>query len=174
MKASATMSKSAMPDSLGASSHFNAGPISLRRKWLIAGEWVFLGVLLVQIGFRSAPKAWHTLGSDFPNYYLTARLKGERYDTTRIYEWIWLQRQKDHRAIDQRTVGMVPITPFSTLVVYPLASMSPLKAKHCWLIFTLGVLLATLYFLHSLTALSWRHLLLLAALSWPLRVTFLL
>jgi Glycosyltransferase family 87/WD40-like Beta Propeller Repeat len=174
MKALATTSKSARPGSLDASSHFNAGPISLQRKWLIACQWMLLAVLLVQIGLRSAPKAWHTLGSDFPNYYLTARLKGEHYDTTRIYEWIWLQRQKDHRGVDQRTVGMVPITPFSTAFVYPFISMPPLAAKHCWLILNVGLLLATGALLHSLASLTWRHILLIAALSVPLRVNFLL
>jgi hypothetical protein len=174
MKALAIVSKSARPGSLDASSYFNAGPISLRRKWLNACEWMLLVVLLVQMGLRSAPKAWHALGSDFPNYYITARLMGERYDTTRIYEWIWLQRQKDHRAVDQRTVGMVPITPFSTFFVYPFSSMPALAAKHCWLILNLGLLLATLALLQSLVSLSWRHVFLIAALSVPLRVNFLL
>jgi hypothetical protein len=135
---------------------------------------MLLVVLVMQMGLRTAPKAWHTLGSDFPNYYLTARLTGEHYDTTRIYEWIWLQRQKDHRAIDQRIVGMVPITPFSTLVVYPFASIPALAAKHCWLILNLCLLLATLALLRSLTSLSWRHVFLIAALSGSLRMNFLL
>jgi hypothetical protein len=174
MKAPATIYKSAKQVSLDSSSYFNVGSISLPRKWLNACEWMLLAVLLLQMGLRSAPKAWHTLGTDFPNYYLTARLTKEHYDTTRIYEWIWLQRQKDHRAIDQRIVGMVPITPFSTVVVYPFASMPALAAKHCWLILNLGLLLATFALLRSMTALSWRHVFLIAALSQPLRVNFLL
>jgi hypothetical protein len=174
MKALAPISKLARPGPLDASSYPNAGPVSLRRKWLKAFEWMLLAVLLAQMGLRSAPKAWHTLGSDFPNYYLAARLMRERYDTTRIYEWIWLQRQKDHRAIDQRTVGMVPITPFSTVFVYPFSSMPALTAKHFWLILNLGLLLATLALLQSLTSLSWRHVFLIAALSVPLRMNFLL
>src|SRR3984885_15361815 len=138
MKAPATIYKSGRQDSLGASSYFNAGPISLPRKWLNACEWMLLAILLVQMGLRTAPQAWHTLSTDFPNYYLTARLTSEHYDTTRIYEWIWLQRQKDHRAIDQRIVGMVPITPFSTVFVYPFTSMPALAAKHCWLVLIIG------------------------------------
>jgi hypothetical protein len=112
--------------------------------------------------------------SDFPNYYLTARLVREHFDTSRIYDWIWLQRQKDHRAIDQRIVGMVPITPLSTLVIYPLTSMSALAAKRCWLIANMGLLFATLLLFRSLTTLPWRHVLLIAALSAPLRANFLL
>ena len=120
------------------------------------------------------PKAWHTLNSDFPNYYLTARLTREHYDTSRIYEWIWLQRQKDHRDIDQQTVGMVPITAFSTLILYPLAGLTALAAKQCWIIVNVGLLLATVWLLHSLTAIPWRRIFLIVALSIPLRINLLL
>jgi hypothetical protein len=150
------------------------GPISISRKWLAAAEWILLALLTAQIGLRTAPRAWQSLNSDFPNYYLTARLVREHFDTSRIYEWVWLQRQKDHREIDQSTVGMVPITSFSTLVLYPVASMPALAAKHCWLIVNLGLLLATLWLLQSLTGLSWRRVLFITALSFPLRVNFLL
>jgi Glycosyltransferase family 87/Dipeptidyl peptidase IV (DPP IV) N-terminal region len=156
------------------SSHSNIGSISFPGKWLEVAEWMLLALLVAQICFRTVPKAWRSLNSDFPNYYLTARLVREHYDTSRVYEWVWLQRQKDHRDIDQTTVGMAPITPFSTLVLYPIASMPALAAKHCWLILNLGLLLATFWVLHCLTALSWRRILLIAALSFPLRVNFLL
>jgi hypothetical protein len=141
-------------------------------RWLRIGEWVVFALLAAHFGARSLPKAWQALNTDFPNYYLTARLVREHYDTSRVYEWIWLQRQKDHRDIDQRTVGMVPITPFSTLVVYPLTSMPPLAAKRCWIILNLGLLIATLYLLRALTRLPWRRLALVAALSFPLAVNF--
>jgi hypothetical protein len=146
--------------------------ISSSRGWLNIFEWVLTALLLVQIGARTAPKAWHTLNTDFPNYYLTARLTHERYDLSRIYEWIWLQRQRDHHVIDQRIVEMVPITPFSTLAVYPFASTTALTAKHRWLILNFGLLIATLWLLHSLVGLPWRRILLIAALSLPLRVNF--
>jgi hypothetical protein len=135
---------------------------------------MLFALLAAYMGVRTLPRAWRTLNTDFPNYYLTARLTREHYDTSRVYEWIWLQRQKDHRDIDQRIVGMVPITPFSTLVVWPLTSMSVLAAKHCWLILNLGLLFATVSLLRSLTHLPWRRVALLAALSFPLHVNFLL
>lgn len=144
------------------------------RRWLHIGEWILLALLVTQISVRTLPRAWNTLNTDFPNYYLTARLVREHYDTSRIYEWIWLQRQKDHRDIDQRIVGMVPITPFSTLAVYPLTNMPALMAKHYWLVFNVGLLFATLVLLRELTRLSWRRIGLVFALSLPLRVNFLL
>lgn len=170
-EAIAELSESTPPVSFN---HVNPRPIALSRKWLTSTEWLLLALLIAQICFRTMPKAWQSLNSDFPNYYLTARLTREHYDTSRIYEWIWLQRQKDHRDLDQTTVGMVPITAFSTLVLYPLASLPALAAKHYWLIANLGFLLGTFWLLRSLTALSWRRIFLLAALSFPLRVNFLL
>ena len=143
------------------------------RRWLRIGEWTLLTLLVAQICVNALPRAWRTLNTDFPNYYLTARLVREHYDSSRVYEWIWLQRQKDHRDIDQRIVGMVPITPFSTLVVYPLASLAPLAAKHWWLIFNVGLLFVTIFLLHVLTGLPWHRIALVAALSVPLRVNFL-
>src|ERR1700723_2826080 len=142
---------------------------SMPRRWVRVAEWLLFALLAAHMGFRSLPKAWHTLDTDFPNYYLTARLTREHYDTSRIYEWIWVQRQKDHRDIDQRIVGMVPITPFSTLVVWPLTSMPVLSAKHCWLILNLGLLFATVAILGDLTHLPWRRVALIAALSVPLQ-----
>jgi hypothetical protein len=143
------------------------------RQWTYIGEWMLLALLVAYLGVRTLPRAWRTLNTDFPNYYLTAQLTREHYDTSRIYEWIWVQRQKDHHDIDQRIVGMVPITPFSTLVIWPLTSMSVLSAKHCWLVLNLGLLFTTLALLRSLTHLPWRRVALVAALSFPLQVNFL-
>jgi len=58
------------------------------------------------------PPAWQKLNTDFPNYYLTSRMAHEGTSTARAYEWLWIECEKDHRDIDQRVVGLVPITPF--------------------------------------------------------------
>ena len=142
-------------------------------RWLPLFEWILFALLAAHMGLHSLPKAWRTLNTDFPNYYLTARLVREHSDTSRVYEWIWFERQKDHRNIDQRVVGMVPITPFSTLIIYPLTAMPALAAKHYWLIINLGLLFATIFLLHNLTHLPWQRVALVAALSFPLRINFL-
>jgi hypothetical protein len=146
---------------------------SSKQHWMRAVEWTLVALLSTQFFARTLPNAWHTLNTDFPNYYLTARLAREHYDPSRVYEWIWLQRQKDHRNIDQRLVGMVPITPFSTLLVYPLTSLPPLAAKRCWLVLNLGLLIGTLALLRKVSNLPWRRIALIATLSFPLRVNFL-
>ena len=114
------------------------------------------------------PRAWRTLNTDFPNYYLSSRLVHEGYDTSRIYEWPWIEREKDHRGIDVRTIGLLPITPFSTLAVYPLVKLSPLAAKHFWILLNLAFLIPIGWILRSMTGLSYQRIALALLLSVPL------
>jgi hypothetical protein len=137
-------------------------------RWVLAVEWLLFVLLFSYLGLHTLPTAWKTLNTDFPNYYLTARIARENDSTSRIYEWVWLQRQKDHREIDQRIVGLIPITPFSTLAVWPLAALPPLAAKHYWLIANIAMLMAIAVIFRSLTHLSWRRIALVIVLSIPL------
>ena len=82
-------------------------------------EWLLLILCSALLAFHTMPRAWRTLNTDFPNYYLAAQLAHEHSDTSHVYDWRWLQREKDHRNLDQRLIGLAPITPFSTLFVYP-------------------------------------------------------
>ncbi len=108
------------------------------------------------------------MNTDFPNYYLAASLAHEGFDTTRMYEWRWLQREKDHRNIDQPIIGLAPITPFSTLVLWPLTSLSPLHAKHVWTILQLALLLPLCLGLRALTAQPLRRIVLIVVTCIPL------
>ena len=142
-------------------------------RWIHIAEWVLVALLTIHFGVRSMPKAWRTLNTDFPDYFVTASLLHEHFDTSRIYEWVWLERQKDHLGVDQRIVNLAPSTPFSTLAVSPFTGMSALAAKHCWIFLNLGLLIATLFLLRASTQLSWRRIALVVALSFPLRMNFL-
>ena len=138
-----------------------------RRKWVVL-EWLLLAVFTSVLALHTVPRAWKTLNTDFPNYYLAASLARNGVDAARAYEWIWLQRQKDHRAIDQPIVGLAPITPFSTLAVLPLTGLPPLAAKHAWLLLQGFLLLALLPLLRAVTGQPLRRIALLAVLSFPL------
>ncbi len=146
--------------------------VSTKRVTVVA-EWLLVAFMAAYFGGHTLRAAWGTLNTDFPNYYLTARLAREKRDTSRIYEWVWLQRQKDHRQIDQPLVALVAITPFSSLAVWPIASMPPLAAKHYWLILNLALVLATIALLRSLTQFPLRRIVLVVALSVPLNKNFL-
>ena len=132
-------------------------------------ERVVLFLALAYLGLHTMPRAWTKLNTDFPNYYLTARLAHEGFDTSRVYEWIWLQREKDHRSLDDPAVGMVPITPFSTLVMWPLTALPALAAKHVWMIANLALLVPLCWLIRSLTGLSYRRIAMVLTLSVPLQ-----
>ncbi len=117
---------------------------------------------------HSLPKAWRMLNTDFPNYYMAARLVHEGFDTSRMYEWTWIEREKDHRGVDDRVIGLLPITPFSTLAVWPIAGMKPLTAKHVWIVFNLLLLIPLASMLRRMTGLSYTRIVLVMALSFPL------
>jgi hypothetical protein len=135
---------------------------------LIRFEYFLLTLASALLCLHTFPTAWRTLNTDFPNYYLAAQLAHRGYDTSQAYDWRWLQREKDHRGIDQRIIGLAPITPFSTLFVWPLTWLPPLQAKHVWLILQLLLLIAIALALRSLTGQPLRRIALIAALCFPL------
>jgi hypothetical protein len=162
--------------SVSAERPFSLAPARTQsRKWLaillVLAEWLALAAGTGYLCARTLPRAWQSLNTDFPNYYLTARLLREGYNTDRLYEWIWIQRQKDRVGIektDQPVVAFVPLTPFSSLVVWPLTYWAPLTAKHIWIVLNLLLLGAVAVLLHSLTGLAWRRISLLMVLCFPL------
>jgi hypothetical protein len=85
-----------------------------------------------------------------------------------MYEWTWIQREKDHRSIDVRVIGLAPITPFSTLIIWPLTGLAPLAAKQVWILTNLLLLVPLAWFLQSMTGLGYRRIALAFALSVPL------
>ncbi len=127
-----------------------------------------LCVAVLYLCVHTLPKAWRTLNTDFPNYYMAARLVHEGYDTSRMYEWTWIEREKDHRGVDERVIGLLPITPFSTLAVWPIAGMKPLAAKHVWIVFNLSLLIPLAWMLGRMTRLSYSRIVMVMALSFPL------
>jgi hypothetical protein len=144
-----------------------------RERWCVWLERALACALAALFVWRGLVPAWRILNTDFPNYYLAARLFRGGYPLERIYDWVWFQRQKDHAGIDQPLVGYVPLTLFSALVVAPFASLPPLDAKRCWLVVSLLLLGATAYLLRRMTRLAPRRIALMVFLAVvPLRTNF--
>jgi hypothetical protein len=147
-----------------------AEAVSLRSKQRLV-VYVELAMLFIAASFfciHSLPRAWKSLNTDFPNYYLAARLAHEGVDTSRMYEWSWIERQKNERDLDIRVIGLLPITPFSTLIFWPLTFFGALTAKHIWILLNLAFLIPIAWLLHSLTGLYYRRIALILLLSFPL------
>jgi len=139
--------------------------------WLEAACCVALAFLLFWKGIRPA---WRVLNTDFPNYYLVARLLREGYSLDRIYDWIWLQRIKDHWGLDQSLVGFAGLTPFSALPIVPLSIYSALTAKRIWIVINLIFLGTSAELLHQSTSLGRRRIWMLCLLAFiPLQTSFL-
>src|ERR1700761_8369283 len=138
---------------------------------LRAVSWAERAVLCFAVLFLcmySLPRAWRTLNTDFPNYHTASRIAHEGYDTSRMYEWSWIEREKDHRGVDIRVIGPIPLTPFSMLVAWPLVGLSPLTAKHVWIVLNLAFLLPIGWMLRLMTGLSYQRIGLVLLLSFPL------
>lgn len=137
-------------------------------------ETLLLVLLAAMFLWRGLLPAWRSLNTDFPNYYLAARLYRQGYALNRVYDWIWFQRQKDHAGIEPRIVEFIPSTPYAALVVLPFAALPPLQAKQRWLALNLLLLVLSGCLLSRMTTLGPRRVALLAFLAViPLRNNFL-
>jgi hypothetical protein len=103
-------------------------------------EWTALAAFAALFVARGWLPGWRTVNTDFPNYYLSARLFDQGISLDRLYDWIWFERQKDHAGIAWGPIGYGILTPCSALVMAPLAWLPPLVAKRCWLCLNLAML----------------------------------
>src|SRR2546427_4426646 len=137
-------------------------------------EFLLLMVLVLAFAWYAFIPAWRKLNSDFPNYYLAARLYRQGYPLERFYDWVWFQRQKDHAGVEQAHVSFDPNPPACVLPVLLLSSLPPLAAKRCWLLVNLVLLGSVAFLLNSITQLGLRRVGIIVFLSLDaLRMNFL-
>ena len=151
-------------------------PLGHNRLWLLSSlETAGLVLLAALLLWKGILPGWRMLNTDFPNYYLVARLLREGYSLDRIYDWIWLQRIKDHWGLDQALVGFAGLTPFSALPIVPFALLPAIVAKRLWILANLLFLGSSVELMSRVTTLGRRRIWLLALLAiFPLRTSFLL
>lgn len=141
--------------------------------WLYA-ELACLALLACLLLGKGVLPGWRWLNTDFPNYYLVARLLREGFSLDRIYDWVWLQRIKDHWGLSQPLVGFAGLTPLSALPVFPLAGLAALNAKRVWIVLNILFLFGTVETLQRVTGLGRRRIWTLGLLAvLPLRTSFL-
>jgi hypothetical protein len=138
-------------------------------------EFAILVALAMFLMWKGVVPGWRTLNTDFPNYYIVARLLREGYPLDRIYDWIWLQRIRDHWGIGgEGVIGFAGLTPFSAWPVLPLTFFSALKAKRIWIVLNLAFLAASAELLHRSTNLNRRRVWIITLFAYiPLRTSFL-
>ena len=121
---------------------------------LVWTEILLLAVLAALFAGRSFLPAWRNLNTDFPNYYVAARLYTEGVSLARAYDLIWYQRQNDHLGMEKRIAVFVPFTTYSAMPLAPLAAMPPLTAKHYLLLISLLLLAFSIFLLYRMTKLG--------------------
>jgi hypothetical protein len=148
--------------------------IPVPKSALIAAEYAVLITLAGVFLWRGLVPAWKTLNTDFVDYYLAARLYHQGDPLTQIYDWSWIERQKDHAGIDRPIVAFTSLTPFSLLPALPFSSLPPLSAKRGWLIVNIILLALSAWILERMSRLGWRRVGILVFLAVvPLRTSFL-
>jgi hypothetical protein len=135
------------------------------RRIAVPAEYLLLAVLVGVFLFRGFLPAWQSLNTDFRNYYVAARLYREGSAVTRVYDFTWFQRQKDHEGIAQCLVSFVPHTLLSALPIVPLAGLPPLTAKRYWLVINAALVALGALVLTQITQLGWRRILIIVFLA---------
>jgi Glycosyltransferase family 87 len=136
-------------------------------------ECLVVALLATLFAWKGIWAGWHTLDTDFPQYYVVARLVAQHSCLDRIYDWVWLQRAADHAGVTHQLVGFSGLTPFSALPILPFVSLQVLEAKRAWIALNLGVLIFSVQLLRSATGLSLLRTWLIALLAViPLRTSF--
>src|SRR5271170_2741040 len=101
-----------------------------RNGWLVSHQPVIEACLILPLAFlllwKGVLPGWKSLNTDFPNYYVAARLIREHYSLDRIYDWIWFQRAAERFGIQHQLVGFLGLTPFSALPIVPFSWLSVL------------------------------------------------
>jgi Tol biopolymer transport system component len=132
---------------------------------VLAGSLLAVGIVP---GLRS-------LNSDFPNYYVAARLMLSRPgQTAHIYDWEWFQRRADEMGVDA-VVSYAPNPPLCLVPELPLAALDALTAKRVWIAVNVVLLGITIVLLAGIVGLPREVVCLLSLFCIaPLRANFLL
>lgn len=101
--------------------------------------YVLLTALVLFLLIRGIIPAMVSVGTDFPNYYTSARLLVEGKDVSRLYDDNWFQEQIHGYGMNQ--LGKFsPFPPMTAVVMTPLVFFSPENALRLWTVINLVLL----------------------------------
>ena len=108
---------------------------------------VLLSMFTIKIGVIPA---WNSVNSDFPNYYISARLLTEGADFKNVYDDDWFNAKIRENGIEQQG-KFSPFPPATAFVMLPLTPFSPLTAKRIWTVVNIVLLGANVWLLQKIT-----------------------
>ena len=99
-------------------------------------------VLALRLLWMYLIPAWNEITTDFQNYYTAAWAVRHHDPLIDLYDTSWFQRESERAGIENQTALFNYFTPFSALVMWPVANMPPLQAKRVWVAVNLAALAA--------------------------------
>lgn len=122
---------------------------------------ILTGVFIYSVFIPSVNK----VNTDFPNYYVSARMYLDGKDMRTAYDNVQFNRELELYGITGQIVSYTPYPPLTALLLTPLAHMEPLKAKLMWNIFNLLLLAGCVVLLAKIAGLNFVHTALIFYLS---------
>lgn len=111
-----------------------------------------IALLLFQIYLGIIP-GWKKITSDFPNYYVSAKLLSEQKDLSVLYDNVSFNKQIKNYGID--APGQFALySPPNALVFIPFINFSPLAAKRIWLVINILLIILCGFLIKEIT--NWQ------------------
>lgn len=115
-------------------------------------------VLLLLIFFfeRGIKPAWMSLNSDFPTYYVSAKMLLNGEDMAQLYNAEWFQDKLVDYGTDFKG-RFSPFPPSNAFIMLPVAHWDSLTAKRIWIIISLCAFIWLVILLNRITNLSYLN-----------------
>jgi hypothetical protein len=125
------------------------------KKKLFDSVYVTIILFLFQIYFGIIP-GWEKITSDFPNYYVSAKLFSEHKDLSVLYDNNLFNEKIKEYGINAAG-QFIPYSPPNALVLLPLVSFDPLTAKRIWIVFNVCLIFLCGFLIQRIT--QWNFVL---------------
>jgi len=99
--------------------------------------------------------AWTAIVTDFPNYYVSAWAVRHDGNLSQLYDPVWFEREKHRSGIERPAALFNYFPPMNALIMWPLADLSPIKAKQAWTIINLIALAAVVALTVKASGIGW-------------------
>lgn len=116
---------------------------------------VFFLLFLFHTYFGIIP-GWKAITSDFPNYYVSAKLLTEQKDLSVLYDNNLFNSKIKEYGIDAKgQFALYP--PANAIILVPLSSFDPLTAKRIWLLINIILIALCGYLISRITSWNFIH-----------------
>src|SRR5262245_32057923 len=99
--------------------------------------------------------AWNSIVTDFPNYYVSAWAVRHGDDLSQLYNPVWFEHEKHRSGIERPAALFNYFPPMNALIMWPLAGLSPIKAKRVWTLISTISLAAVIALTVKASGLGW-------------------